>query len=348
MRLSPIWLLLATTTLVAGCSRSPAPSATDDPVPVQAVLVGETGAAPAPDTVFTAALHHDREATLAFRVAGTVRALPVRIGQRLGAGALVAALDPTPYAAGAARAQAEAGRTTRAAERFAALAPEGAVSPAQARDAADAQVAARAQLSAAAYDLAATRLAMPFSGVVLERRSEVGETVGAGQMVARVADLGSAMIATAAVPGAVAARLHRGQAARVEVAARATPLAARVLRIGGAADPHSDLVPVDLALSGAGDLPSGAVATAHFALPPAAPAASGEQLIPAEALLEAGGGTAHVYVIDGQGRARRRMVRFLGFADAAARVSGLNRGERVVTMGAGFISDGQPVQVVAP
>jgi multidrug efflux pump subunit AcrA (membrane-fusion protein) len=82
----------------------------------------------------------------------------------------------------------------------------------------------------------------------------------------------------------------------------------------------------------------------------AAPAATAQTAlsIPAEALLEAQGTSAHVYVIDAGGIARRRAVRFVGFDDQLARVEGLHAGERVVTMGAGFATDGARLQVVAP
>lgn len=346
------WLLLA---LAAGLgallwlrpAARPATSA-EAPLPVQAVTVGDGSGPAATAPAYAATLHREREASLSFRVAGTITALPARIGQHLPAGALVAALDPTPYAAAATRAEAEAGRTARAASRYGALVGEGAVGAAQAGDAADAARAAGAQLKAARYDLAATRLTMPFAGVVLARRAEQGETIGAAQMVVQVADLSSPLLATVQVPSALAARLRPGQRAEVALSARPVPLAGRVLRVSGGADPRSDLVSVDVALADGAGLASGAAASVRF--PDAAPVAAdvGGIRINAEALLEAQGDTAHVYVIDAGGRARRRTVRFLGFDDQLARVSGLNRGERVVTMGAGFVTEGARLQVVAP
>ena len=68
--------------------------------------------------------------------------------------------------------------------------------------------------------------------------------------------------------------------------------------------------------------------------------------MPAEALLEAQGDSASVYVIDARGIARRRPVRFFGFADRDARIGGLAAGTMVITKGAGFVHDGQRVEVV--
>lgn len=346
------WGLLALVVLVAGGlwlrqGNRPA-TAADAPLPVQAVVVGQGAAGEGTAPAYAATLHREREANLSFRVGGTISAMPARIGQHLPAGALVAALDATGYAAAATRAEAEAARTGRAATRYGALVGEGAVGAAQASDAADAARAASALLKAAHFDLAATRLVMPFAGVVLARRAEQGETVGATQVVAQVADLSSPLIATAQVPSAVAAGLRPGQRAEVSLAARPAPLAARVLRVAGGADPRSDLVSVDVALSAPGNLPSGVPAAVRFPVDGPPPAASSALTIPAEALLEAQGASAHVYVIDGTGHARRRAVRFLGFEDQLARVEGLQPGERVVTMGAGFASEGARLQVVAP
>lgn len=325
------------------------------PTPVRAFVIGSAtgdgaGVADAGES-FAATIHRDREATLSFRLAGRVTQFAVREGQRLGAGAIVAAIDATPYRAAVTRQEADAARLGRAADRYGALAPDGAVSDAQARDARDVLSAARAGLTAARYDLASARLTMPFTGVVLSRRTEVGETVAPGQAVAMVADLSSPLVATAQVPVARVASLRTGMGAQVMVPGQAMPIAARVLRIGAASDARSGTVAVDLSLAGAGTMPSGTSASVRFAMQvPAGDAGAddrGEALVPAEAILDAQGQRAALYVIDGKGRARRTQVGFKGFSDRLARVSGLGAGARVITAGAGFVGDGDAVLVTA-
>ncbi|PXA83398.1 hypothetical protein DMC18_24755, partial [Caulobacter sp. D5] len=68
---------------------------------------------------------------------------------------------------------------------------------------------------------------------------------------------------------------------------------------------------------------------------------------PAEALLEASGDKAAVLRLDGT-TARRTPVRFGGFDGDDALVAGLPPGSRVITAGAGFVSDGEKVSVVDP
>ena len=110
---------------------------------------------------------------------------------------------------------------------------------------------------------------------------------------------------------------------------------------------RSGLVSVELRLDRAGPIASGSPASVSFAAASAVPAADARQRIPAEALIDAGVGSADVWVIDGSGRARRRTVRFYGFDDRDAIVGGLPAGTRVITTGAGFVAEGQAVQVTA-
>lgn len=296
---------------------------------------------------FAATIHYDREAQLAFRVPGRIAAYRARIGDRLTRGAVLATLDPTPYAAAEQRAAANMDRAGRAAGRYAALAQEGAAAGAQALDGADQARAAQAELVAARYDLQSTRLTMPFSGVITARRGETGESVMAGQTLLTVADTGSPLLASAEVPAAQAQDLKAGQMARVGLADGRT-VEARLLRKSAAANAANGLVTVDLVLPTSARALSGSAASASFA-PSVAPPVPTPPVpvlrIPVESLLEAQGETAYVYVIDAQGRARRQTVRLLGLVDRDARITGLAPSARVITMGAGFVRHGQKVEV---
>ena len=317
------------------------PQAAHAALPVRAIVVAAPDASASDSADYAATLHRDREAQMAFRLAGRITAFPAHAGDHLARGGLIAAIEPQSFAAAAARTAADEQRAARTAERYDALAREGAVPGAQARDSGDELAAARAAHAAARYDLASTRLEMPFAGVILARKGELGETVAPGQVLVSVADLAAPMIATAQVPADIAATLRRGQAGRVILAGRAA-LVGHILRIAAGADTHSGTVSVDLAIAGANGLASGTPASVSFAL--AKPNAAAVE-IPAEALLEAEGEHASVYTIDAQGHARRQPVRFMGLNDRAARISGLAPGARVITAGAGFVSDGALVEV---
>ncbi len=339
-------------TALLPASTAAAPDAAAAPIPVQAERVaafsGNSGAA-TPASAFAATIRYDREAQLAFRVPGRIAAFPVHVGDRLPRGALVAMIEANPFRAAAARADADRDRTARAAQRYAALASEGAGAEAQARDSTDLARAAAASADAAGYDLRSARLVMPFGGLVIAKRGEVGEFAGTGQSLVTVADAGSPLLATAQVPAALAARLQRGQSASV-TSGDGSAITGSIRRLGGAADPRSGLVPVDIAIVGGGRrLASGTPVSVSFAAAMAGQSGANgadEGTIPAEALLEAQGNTASVYVIDARGIARRRQVRFYGFTDRDARIGGVAAGTMVITKGAGFVHEGQRVEVV--
>lgn len=318
------------------------------PIPVQVATArpDESTAAAETGASFTAILHHDREARLAFRLPGRIAAIPVRIGDRLGAGAVVARLEPDLYAAAAQRAEADAARTARTADRLTGLAGAGAASGAQAGDARDFDRAAQAGLAAARSDLRATHLTMPFPGTVVERLAERGEVVGAGQTLLTVADTASPLLARAQVPAAITVRLRTGQPGTVRLA-DGRELGGRVLRRAAAADARTGLATVEIALPGGTPALSGMPASVRFPLlhPGAAAPAADVQRIPAEALIEAQGGSASVFIIDASGHARRRPIRLLGLVDRDARIAGLPGNARVITLGAGFVRDGQQVEV---
>jgi RND family efflux transporter MFP subunit len=335
-------LPIALVVLAAGCS-SPAREQSSEPLPVEVVRVA--GAAATDSDRFPITVRRDREAVLSFRVPGILAAVPVRIGERLPAGALVASLDATPYRAAVTRAEMELARLTRADRRNAGLVEAGAVAAADREDTGSARTAAAAALESARFDAASARLTMPFAGVVLARSAERGETVGAGQAVARVADLSSALLARAAVPAPVAARLRPGMAARVRLDGLGAELAARVQRVGAASDARTATVEIDLALPAATPAAIGAIGSVAFDLPAAG---AGEQRIPAEALLTGRDGWGEVFVYDPARQvARRTRLRVAGFDGEALRVSGLPAGAQVITAGAGFVADGQKVKVSA-
>lgn len=327
--------------LVAGCT-APKPGPGDAPLPVEVARVAVAAAIDADR--FPATVRRDREAVLSFRVPGVITAMPVRIGGHLPAGALVAALDATPYAAAVTRAEMELARLARADRRNGGLVAAGAVAASAEEDVAGARTAAAAALAAARYDRTSARLTMPFAGVVLSRAAEQGETVAAGTAIARVADLSSALLARASVPAAVATRLRPGAIARFRPSGDAPDVRARVRRIGAASDPRTATIEIDLELPGDTPVALGQVGTVAFGLP--RDPGDGGQRIPAEALVSARNGWGEVFLLDHKAQAARRTrLRVHGFDGEALRVSGLPADAQVITAGAGFVADGQRVKV---
>lgn len=316
------------------------------PLAVRAVTVaGDGGSAAATRQRFAATIHYDREASLSFRVPGRIASLPLHAGDQIAAGALIATIDPTAFAANAAARAADADHASRDADRLAGLVRDGATSPAAADAARDAARSSAAGLASARYDLASTHLRAPFAALVLARTAELGETVSPGQAVVRVADRSSPVLAVADVPAEIAAHQAPGQPAQIWPAGATAPIAGHVWRIPGGADARSGLVAVQVKLDAPIRLASGSPVSVGFASAPA-PVPTAQHRIPAEALIDASDSAATVWLIDAGGHARRHTVRFFGFDDRDALVGGLPAGARVITAGAGFVGEGQSVTVI--
>ncbi|MGF7148269.1 RND family efflux transporter MFP subunit [Sphingomonas zeicaulis] len=330
---------LALGVALAGCSASePPPPPPPLPVEVARVTPSSGAALHAAGTIAW-----ERESVLSFRVPGMIMLMNAQIGDRVGAGATLAALDATDVAARLRQAKEDVARARRTAARYAALAETGAMAPAQARDQQTVTAQAEAALLAARYDHRSTRLTAPFGGIVLARVAQRGEVVSPGQEVLRVADLSSPLLARAAVPAHDVSGLRAGTPATVTIGARA--VSGRVLRIGSQADARTGTVIVEVALAERNGLASGTVVDVAFA----DVAAAGEAAtirVPAEAVLEAGGGRATLFLFDApRSRAMRKAVRFIGYDGDDALVAGLPANATVITAGAGYVRDGQRVMV---
>ncbi len=336
--------------LLAGCHKAADPVATPQPLAVEAVQVlsADSGALGNSTAATPATIVHDRESVLSFRVGGTITALHAHLGDHLARGALVAALDATAYHAAVARAEADVARLSRADQRNSELLAAGAIAAADRQDTQSALSAARAAATNAHYDLHSAQLHMPFPGVILSKTVELGATVAPGQSLVSVADTRTPMVARAQVAPALAHVLRRGMSAQVQSADRSTPLNGHILRISAANDPRTGTIEVDVALDGAPQIASGTTGSVVFANGSATSNATAvaRQIIPAEALIDNDHGNGHVYIFDKRPAVARLMpVHVIGMDGENVTVSGLATDVRVITAGAGFVADGQPITV---
>jgi RND family efflux transporter MFP subunit len=293
----------------------------------------------------TGTLERQREMNLSFRVGGVMTALSVDVGDAVAAGQVLARIDPSAVNARVTQSESELERARRDLRRDEALFAQGYVSNQRVEDRRSALKAAQAAYDAAAFDGRWSRLVAPAGGVVLERAAQVGEVVQPGQTVVRVADLASPLVLRAGVADRDIPRIAPGQTVTATVdSLPGEVLSGRVVRVGQGADPRTGAIPVEVELPGRRELRSGLTAKVTF---PAVATGDSSVRVPAEALLEANGDKAHVFRLKGD-RAVRTPVVFLGFEGDDARIRGLAPGERVITAGGGFISDGERVRVADP
>lgn len=338
-RAAPVAAAALGVLLMAACSPGSKPAAAP-PATVETAQAEPDGAGAG--LAVTGTLERQREMNLAFRVGGVMTALAVDAGDSVSAGQVLARIDPSAVNARVTQSEADLERARRDLRRDETLFAQGYVSNQRLEDRRSAVKAAQAAYDAAAFDGRWSRLVAPAGGVVLERAAQVGEVVQPGQTVLRVADLSSPLVLRVPVADRDLGRIARGQSVTATIdALPGQVLAGRVVRIGQGADPRTGAVLVEVELPGRPELRSGLTAKATFST---AAAGDGGVRVPSEAILEANDGRAFVFRLQGD-RAVRTRVAFLGFDGDHARVRGLAPGDRVITAGGGFISDGERVRV---
>lgn len=349
MRVSAGLSSLAAAGLLSGCGAEPRAAAPEPPVPVEAASLTPTAGVGA--LAAAGVLRREREAALSFRIAGVITRLTVDAGDRVARGQVVATVDPAGVQARVARSSTDLEKARRDLARDQQLAERGFVSGQRLEDRRSAVRMAEAALSVDAFDARYARLTAPVSGWVLERRAQAGEVVQPGQTVVVVADETSPLILRTPVSDRDVARVRPGAAATVSAAALGgRTLQGVVQTVGRQSGAQTGAVEVEVRVPADPALRSGMVARAEIAMAGGGPdPAAGYARAPAEAVLEADGGRAFVFRLSADGRTvRRTAVRFGGFDGDDALIGGLPPDARVVTAGAGFVRDGQRVQVVDP
>lgn len=349
-------LALAGLAMLSGCSRQEAPKE-----PVRAVKLLTVGSSMLQaQAEYSGEIRARVETRLGFRVPGKLVQRHVEAGQRVGAGQLLAQIDPQDYqlAAGAAQAGVAAAQSQRDLtladyRRFEALRNQGFISAAElerresALQAAEAALKqAQAQFATQNNQAAYARLLSSASGVVTGIEAEAGQVVAAGQPVIRLAHDGP-RDAVFAVPEQLVTSLQPGQPLMAQLPGTGQSLKGRVREIAAAADPVTRTFQVKLALDASDKLPLGV--TVNVQMPKAAGAQTTAPKLPTTALRQDGQDTA-VWVLDEAGmtvQSRKVTVQTIDGQEAVI-ATGLRPGEKVVAVGVHVLSPGQKVTVYAP
>lgn len=314
------------------------------------------------DRVFSGALEAGNESRLSFQVGGRIRTLPVKVGQRVKKGQLVAELDPTDLRVqfreaqanvARARAQAKAGdasyqRIRRMYETQNTSRQELDSARAQ-RDTAQASLAAALEgLRRAERQLSYTRLEAPAAGVVNGLDAETSEVVSPGRTIATL-QAGDALEAAVDVPEAFIRRVGLGDPAKIRIRAVNAEVDGVIQEIGVAAQ-GSGVFPVRVKLSSEPEAARPGMVS-EVTLSPRAEATPAEPGfdVPLTALGEDREGR-FVYVVEGQpgteGTVRRVAVQVGTLSARGARItSGLEVGMLVVTAGVSRIDPGLTVRI---
>jgi HlyD family secretion protein len=289
--------------------------------------------------------------------AGRIIGVYVEAGDHVKRGQLLAKIDESVWqpqvnrlAASLEQARAQAALSAAEYRRAAAVEAAGALSAEEIEkrralsvtDAANVKVAA-AMLAEAEARLARTRVVAPADGTVLTRRAEVGQTANpGGDALFRLAS-GGEIEMRGQVAEQDMAVLTVGQQAAVHLVGSAQPFAGRVRLLGAVIDPQSRLGDIRIALK-----PDSALRPGAFARGSVSVSKAERPILPQTAVLSDSKG-AYVFVIDSGNRVVRRNVQVGGTISAGIIITGgLTGDERIVTTAAGFLREGEKVNIAPP
>ena len=339
--------------VLAGCEASTAP-ATKSERPVQVQRVSFENENPARE--FVGVVRARYETDLGFRVAGKMVARLINVGDRVRAGDVVARLDPQDpklqvQSAEAELSAAESNLAQAAAdhERYAALRTRGYASVADfdrkkwAKDEAEGRLErAKRALDLARNQLGYTDLKADADGVITATLAEAGQVVAIGQAVARLAHRGEKE-AVVALPETWLGEARKSNAAVRLWSDRERSFNATLRELSPQADAASRTYAARFTIQEADDTVAfGMTATVTLTRATDAPVAR----LPLSAILNRGNGPM-VYLVDEAGALVQRPVTVASFTEDTALVtSGLNAGERVVTLGVQKLEAGLKVRTI--
>ncbi len=303
------------------------------------------------------------ESRLSFRVPGTVKSIPVRVGSRVKAGQLLAELDSYDYElrlqqaiSSLMQAKAQSRHADANYERARALYEKRSTSRSEfdaarmSKEAADANVQTlEKQKELAQMQLNYTKIRAPLDGAIAEVRVEVNENVQAGMPII-VLTSGSHIEVKVAIPEILISLIEEEKAVSVKFdAVPGKEFQATVTEVGVKSTGMATTFPVTLQLSQPDpDIRAGMVANAEFRF--RLTDESVRFIVPSEAVGEDREGR-FVFIIDplpeeeGYGTIRRKPVSIGELTEDGLEIfKGLTDGDLVVTAGLSQIGDGQKVK----
>jgi RND family efflux transporter MFP subunit len=342
--------LLAVAVLLTACAKGerPAAAAATPAAPVHAVPVESASVAATVRAV--GVLVPRDEVRLAFKVGGMIDSMSVDAGDRVKRGQLLATLKRGEIDASVAQANEAVEKARRDLERAKQLRVDEVATEEQVQDLTTAWKVAQAGLDAVRFNARFARIEAPSDGVVLARLAEADELVAGGQPVLVIGASDTGWVVRTALADRDAVRVNLGDTAEVAFDAfPGQPFPGKVTRVAAAADPMTGTFDVEVEVTPAGArFVRGLVAKVTLGLGGATKSAATSTLVPVSALVEASGTTGTVYVLDATGTIARRKQVTVGaiVGDRVIVEAGLEPGQRVITDGAAWLTEGHPVQVV--
>jgi membrane fusion protein (multidrug efflux system) len=286
-------------------------------------------------------LEAENDVEIVARTQGPIVELLTEEGRQVAQDQVMARIDPSELRAQVKIAEVALQEAKRAYQRAKDMFAQQLISQADFDAATSARESAEATLLDRQVQLGFTEIKAPFAATVSSRTVKLGDNVTTGEALFRITDF-DPLLCKIQVPEKELPRLHKGQGAYLTVEAWPKErFPAQVARISPVVDAATGTIRVTLEVQGRDKLRPGMFASVYLEVDRHDDALT----IPKAALsLESLGDT--VYVANGEVASRRAVK--LGFqeADRVEVLSGVEAGDRVITVGQDGLSDGTPIQVL--
>jgi membrane fusion protein, multidrug efflux system len=200
----------------------------------------------------------------------------------------------------------------------------------------------KAALEAADFNLVHSRIISPENGTILKKLAETNEIIAPGYPVFVLGTSGKGWKIRTGLADRDFVRISVGDSAQVTLDAYpGASFRAAVARVSEAANPLTGTYEIELNLQPT-DLKLASGFVANLEIFPAKSESC--LLIPVQSLVEADGNSAYVFTVDDSLKAKKVKISIVRVYQSSVAISGLPDTEnRIITEGAAFLSDGDPV-----
>jgi len=285
----------------------------------------------------------NKTARLGFLVAGKINYIAGEEGSTIGAGQLLASLDPENYRIAKEMADANLAQVQDEFNRLSVMHERKSLSESDYTKVSNALKAAKAQQQLQNKNLLDTKLYAPFQGVLLKKGAEVGEIIGTGMPLFVLSDIRTVKV-IAATPETDLQQVRVGGTANVYISSIDSTLTGNVIEIGSLSEPTTRSFNAKIFLK-----------NPHLKIRPGMTAevkiTSGKKMeimaVPGEAVLRDLDNSAYVFVVDEKkSQAFKRKVSLGQMAGNNIEItSGVNPDETIVVGGQHKLNNGSSVKL---
>ena len=292
---------------------------------------------------FSGTIEEQSGASLSFATAGTIKRIYVNSGQTVGAGQLIAELDPTTMQNAYTIAKTALEQAQDTYNRMKELHDDGSLPEMQWIAIENQLKSATASEAMAKKSLADTKLYAPFGGYIATKDAEVGQNAGPGVPVVKLVSIGSVKVKIS-VPEDDIQRIKKGSSMKIIVPALGNrEFSGSVTERGVSADPRSRTYEVKATINNHdGQLLPGMICQAFTNYMQGTTGV----FVPANLVQLDSDNNTFVWVVNG-GKAVKRQIFISNETAQGAQVSGgLSDGDQIIVAGQQKVSNGMKVTIV--